>query len=162
KAAAPLWPNNLTNAQVEDKIPGAVFKAFTQRNVKRFDGTPLKYYGKWTTTTETTEGLLRAADGQCDAWANFFLDALKVHGLTYSQTWGPIRSGNWSADPMKRYDEWFLVNDWTFITNPKHGYKPTPNSPLVYDWQNTFSPQDILPLGGFSLKASRAANSYQF
>jgi hypothetical protein len=156
KAAANLWLQGglLTEAQIEAQIPREVFTALETKNVKRSDGAVLKYYGQWTTVNATTLGLLRDKDGQCTAWANFFVDLLKVQGLTtlLDLPFAVIRSKNWNG---RAHDEWFLVNDWTFYGNPDRTYS---KNKISYKWQNIMDPGDTLP----TLGASFAANRYLF
>jgi hypothetical protein len=171
-AAQKLWdnPNNDTEAQTEQKLPGAVFEAFRNQNVTRVDGTPLKYYGSWETSSQTTTELLKDADGQCPSWVGFYLDSLKAQGLFgYQNDKVIVRSKYFAAG------EFFLVKDWSFIANPAAAHKyqaetPDPANPgqkvtLVYPYQDLFDPGDtMVPVADVRgiLMASRAANAWQF
>ncbi|MCL4720091.1 MAG: hypothetical protein KJ057_16610 [Phycisphaerae bacterium] len=104
----------------------AIWSDFTDRAVYRVDptwanpeGTRLKYYGDWTTPHTTTAGLLGNADGQCTAWAQFFIDALKVQGIDQDNDYIRIESYNLPGS------RGFAVKDWSLNDGP---YK-TPRAP---------------------------------
>lgn len=71
------------------------------------DGTQLKYWDGGSASATNTAGLLRDGNGQCGAWAEFFIDMLKVQGI--SSTKIEVLD---ATDPRRRS---FLVKNWTFI-----------------------------------------------
>lgn len=83
RAAAGLDNAGANNQLLIDRV----WAPFDNLNVRRVDGTQLKYYGNWdTAVASTTKALIQSGDGQCDAWAKLFLDVLKVHGIASQST----------------------------------------------------------------------------
>jgi hypothetical protein len=62
-------------------VADAVWNEFKDRIVKRVDGVQLTYYNSKNCPNSSTSALLEFGDGQCGAWAKFFLDVRKVQGI---------------------------------------------------------------------------------
>jgi hypothetical protein len=58
-----------------------IWSEFTDRDVRRVDGTRLTYYSSWSCVNADTATLLANGDGQCAAWAYFFLDMRQIQGV---------------------------------------------------------------------------------
>ena len=65
---------------------------------------PLAYYGKWTVglTVGTTAQLVANADGDCNAWAKFFSDVVRVQGVTLAAS--AVRSIAVDPNRLNLYD----------------------------------------------------------
>jgi hypothetical protein len=129
--------------------------------VKRLDGTVLTYDADWEMPNDplrrTTNSLLRTGDGNCESWACFFLDVLRVQGIEYPD-WFFV------AEP-KNAGEWLTVKQWQWtvwatgepFVNTYKGREPynKDSGAWAYDWRtaelvkaagtspgqgNTFSP----------------------
>ena len=103
----------------DSDVTEGVWTGFAGRNVKRKDGVLLTYYKSYLTdvTSYDYERLLRSADGQCGAWARFFIETLKIHGI--SAEWNMI-------EPIAAAG--FVVKTWSFSGagtsgNPSFPYK---------------------------------------
>lgn len=94
--------NGSTNeAQVIQKV----WEAFQGRNIQNSHGKNLHYYNGWDAENFTTvSALLENKNGQCTAWAKFFLTVLKNMGITGLE-WKYI--GLVSTNHI-----YFLVNEW--------------------------------------------------
>ena len=62
-------------------VTDAIWNEFKDRIVKRVDGVQLTYYNSKHCDNKTTSTLLEFGDGQCGAWARFFIDVRKVQGI---------------------------------------------------------------------------------
>lgn len=92
----------------------AIWSEFTDRDVRKVDGTRLHYYLGWSTIRRngTTFALLYSGDGICSAWARFFIDILKVQGIDNSNDYVLIEP---HAPPgFDQNNVGFLVKDWGF------------------------------------------------
>ena len=58
-----------------------IWEDFEDCDVKRIDGTQLKYWNPITASATNTGGLLRTGNGQCGAWAEFLKDSLGTHEI---------------------------------------------------------------------------------
>jgi hypothetical protein len=92
-------------ATSNDTAVPKIFGAFTGLNVKRADGTPLKYYGDYLTRNTTTAKLLSTGVGQCGSFTGLFLDMLKIQG---------IGQAKYEIISPKNGANGFLVKSWTF------------------------------------------------
>lgn len=72
---------NADGIDTEANVTDAVWNEFPDLVVKRVDGTQLTYYRDWETNNTDTSRLLSQGDGICTAWAHFFVDLLKLHGI---------------------------------------------------------------------------------
>ena len=74
---------NVDNATILSNI----WANFATLDVRRADGTPMKYLGEDAKkganadACQTTAGLVKFADGRCQAWADFFVDVLSAQGV---------------------------------------------------------------------------------
>jgi hypothetical protein len=68
----------------EDALINAIWPTFSGRNVKRFDGTPLKYYESsnypYTTPEYGLSDLLLFSNGRCNAFQELLINIFKVQG----------------------------------------------------------------------------------
>jgi hypothetical protein len=84
------------------------------------DGTQLKYWDGGSASATNTAGLLSDGNGQCGAWAEFFIDMLKVQGISSNKI--EVLE---ASDPRDRA---FLVKNYTFTGT---GVSPG-TAPYVY------------------------------
>jgi hypothetical protein len=109
---------------VADAI-NAIWESFQFQNDTNYKGEALGYYKNWSTQNLTRTTLLSGKDGQCGAWADFFLGALQVQGLTrglHMMRIEPSSNGGLIRDQTL----WLLVNIWAF---PDNGTPPFNNAP---------------------------------
>lgn len=103
-AARGLQPTVNTEQELIDKI----FERFQNEIVRRRDGVALQYYGSWATRSASSYSLLRTADGQCGAWAYFFVHMLRAMGMD-NVSMPNIKS------PVSKYNgEAIVVKNWHF------------------------------------------------
>ena len=74
-------------------------------DVKRKDDVKLTYYDSYLVTNTNFKLLLKETDGQCGAWADFFRETLKIHGIASVHTW---------IFPTLTNSSGFIVNTWSF------------------------------------------------
>ncbi|MFA5780111.1 MAG: hypothetical protein WC947_08225 [Elusimicrobiota bacterium] len=118
----------LTDADVCYKI----WDAFTGCNVKRalLDGTSLYYYKSFLIEKYTTEELLRNADGQCSAWARFFIDTMSDQGIDHTNDLIYFEAIETDG---------FLIKNWSFDAgtgisgNTDYPYLNIPDPPYKRD-----------------------------
>ena len=115
-----LGCSNAAGETTEAGCTAKIWADFTDRDVRRVDGTQLTYYGSWQCQNVTTASLLATGDGQCGAWARFFLDIRKVQGITESQHFVEIKPKN-SANA-----DGFIVKNWHFNGNGTSGVSGYP------------------------------------
>lgn len=115
-------------------------------------GPVLRYYGDWNALNppanktddhpwDTTEKLLQHADGMCEGWARFFLDTLRVQGITAGFEYKFEPSGTGILSMFVK--NWKLTN--TIVANPD------PNTVATYPYANTFT----VPLENFTGQSYR-------
>jgi hypothetical protein len=68
-------------SQIPNTLAG-VWSEFSDQAVYRVDGTRITYWANNNATCTNTESMIKDGNGQCGAWAEFFIDALAVHGIT--------------------------------------------------------------------------------
>jgi len=119
-----------------------MWSEFTDQKVFRMDGTQLTYYSSYTTQNTTTGDLLKYGDGQCGAWASFFIDMRKIHGIDdYGEyvIFRAIPPAGIAQDSVG-----FIVNDWKFdgsgrSGHPVYPYLNIPDTSLIeehrYHWK---------------------------
>jgi len=102
----------------ESDVISAVWSDFTDRDVRRIDGTQLRYWHGGSATAVNTRQLLAHANGQCGSWAHLFIDTLRGQGIT-----GPRKILVFSSDepldpatglPVTPWNTSMLVKRWTF------------------------------------------------
>ena len=116
------------NAKGETTPEGAIPKIwgeFTDQRVVRVKtSAPMQYYGPRTSQNPdplprdffTTEGLLKFGDGRCEAWANFFVDTLRIQGIDTAFTRVIFPKNNLpNIAPFG-----FLVKHWEITYSPRH------------------------------------------
>ena len=59
----------------------AVWNEFSDREVNRVDQTRMTYWANNSASCTDTESLIKDGNGQCGAWAEFFIEAIKLHGV---------------------------------------------------------------------------------
>ncbi len=122
------------------------------------NGGALCYYNPWENPPNNTwpstslAGLLKVGNGQCTAWADFWLEALQIHGRSFEGITGVTAPAPYSG---------FLVKNWDFISTGSNfaGLGATlgvrwVNSPAtqwhtgsVYNW-NFFEVRDSIGVPG--------------
>lgn len=112
-----------THADITEGIWGE----FKGREVKRYRGSVLTYYSNYNCSNTTTSLLLQqpSGDGECTAWARFFIDTRKVHGIDDANELVQIRSNA----------EGFAIKNWKFSISGSSGSAEFPYlnvSPLNY------------------------------
>jgi hypothetical protein len=112
-----------------------IWAEFTDRDVRRVDGVQLTYYASYMCGNVTTASLLANGDGQCGAWAKFFIDMRKVQGIDDTDEYVLF-------EPID--DDGFIVKNWTFTGTGSsghgtHPYLNLPDSLLIgatsYNWK---------------------------
>ncbi len=140
-----------------------VFSGFANRNMRRVDGTPLRYYGDWSTRVGNTLGLLLTGDGMCGAWNSFFLDVLRADGapgLGAGLVIGPAPTIRQFLIRPTNPNEFFLVKNWAF---PQAGNLPAAvRAGRPYPFYNVPANGDRLqpPMGTLILATSSAASRF--
>ncbi len=95
-------------------VRNAFFPLTTRTIRRRRDSQPLTYWNPTTTTAWNTQRLLAAPDGsgQCGSWAEFLIDAYKVHGVTSAVKVIVVRTITTDFTSSR---VGFLVKNWRFI-----------------------------------------------
>jgi hypothetical protein len=78
----------------------------------------LTYYANYNCGVDTTAGLLAVGDGQCGAWAKFFMDSLKSNGIT--------KSDNYAWLGKLNQTQGFIVKNWSFTGSGNSGSSSYP------------------------------------
>ena len=97
--------NSAQGQKKANDIVGRIWDVFSGTCVKRKDGVDLTYYASFKTRNLSPNSLLIHTDGQCNAWATFFREALDIHG---------IENNIICFCPANGYGDMFLVNTWSF------------------------------------------------
>ena len=90
----------------EQAVVTAVWSKFKGRAVRRVDDHLLTYWANGAANATNTAELLHDGNGQCGSWAEFFVDALSVHGIVGKKRTVTSIYGANSA---------FLVKNWDFV-----------------------------------------------
>ena len=100
-----------------------VWDYFSKLLVCRADGKELHYYKSYKTLNCGTKDLLGDpnGDGQCGAWAHFFIDVLRAQGIQYANNYAVI-------EPKATAGSEFFVKRWNF-QDP--GKSSDPNYPYL-------------------------------
>jgi len=87
---------NAKGLTTESEIVAGIWSDFTDRSVLKWDGSgPMLYWGDFMWTNRDSNigfsvaDLLKYSDARCGAWARFFRDTIKLHGIT-SAAWKQI------------------------------------------------------------------------
>ncbi|MBQ7251760.1 MAG: hypothetical protein IJS32_04075 [Kiritimatiellae bacterium] len=115
-----LGCSNAAGETTEAGCTAKIWADFTDRDVRRADGTQLTYYGSWQCQNVTTASLLATGDGQCGAWACLFLDIRKVQGITETKHLVQFLPND-LADATG-----FIVKNWNFNGNGTSGVSGYP------------------------------------
>ncbi len=100
---------DMGTTHTEQQVVNRIFSdGFAGLNVRRVDGTILKYWDGGNARATDTAGLLADANGQCGAWAEFFVDTLRSQGIGGADKIGVYAASNPGNDG-------FLVKSWSFI-----------------------------------------------
>jgi hypothetical protein len=135
RTLAHLGCKNADGEDTSSACTAKIWEEFIDRDVRRIDGVQLTYYASYNCANVTTADLLAQGDGQCGAWAKFFIDMRKVQGI----------------DDLNEYvifepiiDDGFIVKNWSF-TSPgsssiaSYPFLNIPGYPLVmptsYNWK---------------------------
>lgn len=102
----------------DPEILNGVWSHFKNKEVSRSDGEHLAYYKTWEPdpTPEIawvyTDELLKNREGQCNAWAKFFLDILKAQGYSENGSLLIVK-----PDPVSqnRPSSGFILGHWNFL-----------------------------------------------
>ncbi len=90
-----------------------VWQDFTDREVRRVDGTQMTYYANYQCTSTTTNTILETGDGQCGSWSRLFLDILKAQGIDYQNEYIII-----GVDPnVTNGSRILFIKEWIFNAN---------------------------------------------
>jgi hypothetical protein len=116
-----------------------VWAKFATLNVQRVENpVTLTYYNSYLTVCTRTAELLQSGDGQCGSWTSFFLDTLKVLGLTMPKTYLVV------VPKAATNANGFLVKNWNFAGAGQSGdadfpYLNLPAANLIgnntYNWR---------------------------
>jgi hypothetical protein len=118
-----------------------IWSEFTDRVVKRIDGTQMTYYDSYLCANTEAASLLKFGDGQCGAWADLLIRTRQVQGMNDTNEYRFFFSNQGPGV------EGFAVKDWTF-----HGAGTSGNPAYPY--------LNILPIG--NPDAYIGQNSYNF
>jgi hypothetical protein len=123
----------------DSSLIDGVWKYFVDKQVKRSDGEPLKYYGNWTdgNLASKTSDLLLFKDGECTGWARLFLDVLKVQGFVEGDNIVTVKSTGPSGFLLKKWKE---ISGQGSFPNTEYPFKNiigTPQYTLLntYNWE---------------------------
>ena len=116
----------------------AIWSEFTDRDVRRIDGTQMTYYKTYQCQVQVTDasGLLKFGDGQCGSWASLFIRLRQIHGIDVANEYVIFSSIN--------NNEGFLVKNWNFNGAgssgiPAYPYLNIPDAPFPaqnsYPWK---------------------------
>jgi hypothetical protein len=109
-----LSSKNANSLTFEPAVTTAIWNEFIDRSVSRVDGFELTYYQNYSCLNTETNELLEFGDGQCGAWAKFFIDLRRIQGIS-DQPW-------WSIRPVAPSDG-LIVKNWDF-TEPGTALEP--------------------------------------
>jgi hypothetical protein len=84
-------------------------------------------------TRQSTANLLRTGDGPCGAWAHFFLDVLRVQGITFSNAVLSLTHRN------ARQQEIMLIHAWALANPDRPGRNTDRGTSAAYPYLNTFA-----------------------
>ena len=116
---------------------------FEGLDVRRVDGTQLTYYAKYDCNNLTTSELLAGVDGQCGAWVELFLDALKIQGFEFKKgNFFEICPSSNDHNPQVTsgpLDTGIMIKTWTFGTSSGKRPHPYQNTPVRASWFNATS-----------------------
>ncbi len=98
-------------------VTAAIWNEFTDQEVKKVDGTKLTYYNSFNCGNTTTDKLLKFNDGQCGAWAKFFIDLRKVQGIDDPNDYVRFES---------TLSHGFVVKTWNFTGSGTSGIPTYP------------------------------------
>ena len=110
---------NATGETDEAGCTEKIWDEFTDRDVRRVDGTRLTYYASYLCENVTTADLLLHGDGQCGAWVTLFLDIRKVQGITEARHLIRIK-------PRMSNDKGFIVKNWNYSGDGSAGVQSYP------------------------------------
>jgi hypothetical protein len=126
-----LFELGCRNADGETTANGAttkIWNEFTDRVVKRIDGTQMTYYNSYLCVNTDAAALLQYGDGQCGAWADLLIRVRQIQGMNDSNEYRFFFSNKGPSV------ESFAVKDWTF-----HGAGTSGDTEYPY--------LNILPIG---------------
>lgn len=101
----------------EAQVIAAIWSDFTDLEVYRVDptgktqGTKLTYYGSWSCQHYSTAHLLEHGDGQCGAWAKFFIDEMGAQGINHTNEYVLF------YHVSTNFDYGFCVKNWQFTSS---------------------------------------------
>lgn len=119
----------------DNTIISTIWSKLKTKNIIAADnGQALFYYKSWECENLTTAALLKGNDGQCGSWASFFIDLLKIQGVSHSTVNGDYLRFN----PSGVQADGFFVKDWTASTgvftgmlDPVFKYVMIPKYPFI-------------------------------
>ena len=77
-----LGSKNARGESSESLVVDKIWNEFTDREVFRMDGEQLRYYHEYVADARNTADLLLQANGDCESWARFFIDMLKIQNIS--------------------------------------------------------------------------------
>jgi hypothetical protein len=134
-----LGSKNAAGQEKEAEVIAQIWNDFTDRDVRRRDGTQLIYYDNMKAAAEENiflRQLLAEGSGQCGTWAALFLRVLRAQGIRKGQiievynsdephdaaTGKPLYYDNKVAD----WTTGILVKNWSFIGSGTSGVQDYP------------------------------------
>ncbi|MGN0844284.1 MAG: hypothetical protein ACI4QT_03580, partial [Kiritimatiellia bacterium] len=112
--------------KTDSTVTEGVWSGFSGRNVKRKDGVLLTYYRSYQIDVTYFPDLLDKTDGQCGAWATFFIETLKIQGI--ASQWKMFKS---STSNM------FMVKTWSFSGAGTSGN-------AIFPYKNEANPNELV------------------
>jgi hypothetical protein len=98
---------------------------------RRKDNLPLKYYGTYGTNTLNCPDLIKTGDGQCNSFAQLFIQLLRIHGYLEPNSGVDVYASNQTSPICGRSEVindrtllHFMVKRWYFINTPTNSNLP--------------------------------------
>ena len=150
------------------KVFQAIWKEFTTKKVKDVEGNPLKYWGSWDEKEVPTgkngaaaERLVAEQNGQCGAWAHFFIAVLAAQGLvTVQGNTATLKATNEKIEVVgfaPKVETDGMQNRIVLVVNPNSDPTAKPEDQLRGGWSgsgvNQVNPgRGFKPGGGYDWK----------
>jgi len=109
---------NADGATTEEEIVEKVWSDFVDHSVLNYYDLPLHYYKDIYTFNVFLYTLLKDRDGECYTWAQLFLAALKINGISYPNNYLNITAAYMPNECGTPSASGFLVKTWTFVLPP--------------------------------------------
>ncbi len=134
-----IGSKNADGKALAEDVVSMIWNEFSDRNVRRRDGTRLTYWKNGNQCVATdTKSLLRDTDGQCGSWAEFLIDVISGQGIPNASKVMVLNKDLTPATPGYG----LLVKEWLFRGPPAPQFaSPNPDYPY-------FLPLEVLERPG--------------